>query len=741
MSGFLMANRCDRPDPPGEGVLLITVATSDVSGTALEGLYSLHGTSMRTEIIHQTECDPLYESRLTTTEEPVELEITTEAPNIPRLIAKLNVPIGCVAQIRFVTDDIVAVIDGEEIPVRVPSGPQTGLKVVPIDGEPPFPIFEGQTTAIRIDYNPNSKLVVNRGQGIIEKPVLEAHVVDEENAVGFVLDEIVVTFEPGTSQEDIEASVAGVSGEIVDQYPDHYVTVKLPNTDSMRSAIEYFDGEGSVLVALPNSLVPFAELNPFPEPDEPDDPFWDDPLRPAFGWGLERVNLNRVSALDAWRITTSDSSVVIGIVDSGFEMLHEDLIDNIWINEDEIPEGVRDRIVHVDTDGVLTFVDLADPRNCVAGGGVCPCDVSPPLDRCDPLDIVDGDCSGRNSCTAINEWQNGDDTDGNGFADDIFGWDFRGNDNLPLPRADSVHGTGVAGIAGGKGNNGITSLGIAWNARLMLIRVDTRDPGETSFRDSVIHGLHYALQNDAQVVNASLGSVFALRNSPSELTHESSCGLYVDNSIPPDKWDETVERVRNEWLEAMHDVDPASAVITVPLPNCRVNMDQADEIFIWPAVLGASRGDLGQPEPIAPTLIGVANAEIWQRLTNEERGFPDICSFYCGYGVQTAQIAAPGMGWRLLSPRPDGVEGLYAGYVYCSEDEDYPRCEGASLSAPQVAATAAMIFSYSNEYALGLTPLDVKQRILDNATYHLALDGLVGGGRFLDVHLAVTGGL
>jgi hypothetical protein len=52
-----------------------------------------------------------------------------------------------------------------------------------------------------------------------------------------------------------------------------------------------------------------------------------------------------------------------------------------------------------------------------------------------------------------------------------------------------------------------------------------------------------------------------------------------------------------------------------------------------------------------------------------------------------------------------------------------------------------MVFSYSNEYALGLSPLEVKQRILDNASSHLSLDGYVEGSRFLDVHLAVTGGL
>jgi len=742
---MLMASRCDQPDPPGEGVLLITVATYDVEGTELDDLQSLHGTAMRTEVIHQVGCDTSDEERLVITEEPVEIEITTEAPNIPRLVAKLNVPVGCIAQIRFITDDMVAVIGGEEISVRVPSGPQTGLKVVPVEGEPPFPIEEGRTTAIRIGYDPNDKLVVNRGQGILEKPVLEAYVVDAEDALGFVLDEIVVTYKPGTSQEAIEDTVAAISGEIIAQYPDNYVTVKLPNTDSMRSAVEHFDGQSSVSVALPNSLVRLAELNPFSEPDEPDDPFWNDPVPPALDWGLEKVNLNKVKALDAWRVTTSDTEVVVAVVDSGFEMLQQDLIDSIWINEDEIPDDVRAQIHHVDADGIITFIDLFDASNCAVNGGVCPCDVSPPLNVCDPLDIVDGDCSGKDSCNAINAWQNGDDTDGNGFADDIFGWDFNENDNLPLPNTDSSHGTGVAGIIGARGNNGIGSLGIAWNARLMLIRVNTNAQETKSYRDGVTRGIHYALENQAHVINVSLGSVFAKQDSQSEVNHEGACDQYVDNSVPSDKWDETVSRVRAEWVDAMLDVDTTAAVITVAVPNCGVDMDGYgtglfNEIFAWPAVFGANRTDLGQPEPVVPTMIGVGNAEVWNDFTNEERFFPIICSRYCPSGIHTVQITAPGRAWRLLAPRPEGFEGLYDGFTYC-KSENYPRCDGSSLAAPQVAATAAMVFSYSNEFSLGLTPLQVKQRILDNHNpdYVVTLEGLVEDGRFLDVHSAIMG--
>ena len=45
------------------------------------------------------------------------------------------------------------------------------------------------------------------------------------------------------------------------------------------------------------------------------------------------------------------------------------------------------------------------------------------------------------------------DDDGNGYVDDIRGWDFINLDNAPLD--DNMHGTHVAGIVGAVGNNGI----------------------------------------------------------------------------------------------------------------------------------------------------------------------------------------------------------------------------------------------------------------------------------------------
>ncbi|MCW5753200.1 MAG: S8 family serine peptidase [Phycisphaeraceae bacterium] len=64
---------------------------------------------------------------------------------------------------------------------------------------------------------------------------------------------------------------------------------------------------------------------------------------------------------------------------------------------------------------------------------------------------------------------NGIDDDGNGFVDDVNGWDFGEFNNDPT---DTVgHGTQVAGIIGAVGNNGLGISGVAWNVKMMPLKV------------------------------------------------------------------------------------------------------------------------------------------------------------------------------------------------------------------------------------------------------------------------------
>ncbi len=71
----------------------------------------------------------------------------------------------------------------------------------------------------------------------------------------------------------------------------------------------------------------------------------------------------------------------------------------------------------------------------------------------------------RNSADCNN---NGIDDDGNGFIDDCFGIDTANNDSDPMD--DNNHGTHVAGIIGGVGNNGAGVVGINWNIKIMACK-------------------------------------------------------------------------------------------------------------------------------------------------------------------------------------------------------------------------------------------------------------------------------
>ncbi len=64
---------------------------------------------------------------------------------------------------------------------------------------------------------------------------------------------------------------------------------------------------------------------------------------------------------------------------------------------------------------------------------------------------------------------NGIDDEGNGFIDDVYGYDFRYNDSDPLD--ENGHGTHTGGTIGAAGNNGVGVVGVNWNVKLMAIKI------------------------------------------------------------------------------------------------------------------------------------------------------------------------------------------------------------------------------------------------------------------------------
>ena len=93
---------------------------------------------------------------------------------------------------------------------------------------------------------------------------------------------------------------------------------------------------------------------------------------------------------------------------------------------------------------------------------------------------------------------NGKDDDGNGYVDDVYGWDFDGNNNSVFDGTGDDHGTHVAGTIGGVGGNAKGVAGICWNVKLLDAKFLGRNGGTTA---NAIKAVDYFTGLKAQGLN------------------------------------------------------------------------------------------------------------------------------------------------------------------------------------------------------------------------------------------------
>lgn len=100
----------------------------------------------------------------------------------------------------------------------------------------------------------------------------------------------------------------------------------------------------------------------------------------------------------------------------------------------------------------------------------------------------------------------GIDNDGNGYIDDVNGWDFVNNDNSVFDAGQDSHGTHVAGTIGGEGGNGSGVVGVNWNVSMISLKFLGADGGTTADAIRAIdyltdlktrHGLNIVASNNS----------------------------------------------------------------------------------------------------------------------------------------------------------------------------------------------------------------------------------------------------
>jgi subtilisin family serine protease len=132
------------------------------------------------------------------------------------------------------------------------------------------------------------------------------------------------------------------------------------------------------------------------------------------------------------------------------------------------------------------------------------------------LDYNHPEFAGRIAINGADRFGDGRDDDGNGCVDDTGGCNFVspsiGDPSCHYVQAapnwrawdDAGHGTVVAGIAAAAGNNELGLAGVAWNARILPVKVlDCTSVGRIS---TAATGIRYAADRGAHVINISLGT-------------------------------------------------------------------------------------------------------------------------------------------------------------------------------------------------------------------------------------------
>ena len=138
--------------------------------------------------------------------------------------------------------------------------------------------------------------------------------------------------------------------------------------------------------------------------------------------------------------------------------------------------------------------------------------------------IIDGGTDIAHPDLAGNLWTNsgeipgnGRDDDGNGYIDDLHGWNFANNSADPSSLFSgtlySSHGTHTAGAACAVANNRLGIAGVSWNARLMALNAGTKTADDKIDALSIDKAIAYATANGASILSCSFSGVY------SEVTH------------------------------------------------------------------------------------------------------------------------------------------------------------------------------------------------------------------------------
>jgi subtilisin family serine protease len=151
----------------------------------------------------------------------------------------------------------------------------------------------------------------------------------------WVPDTLLIGFKSDADTATRDAVHAALGARRVHRYSRIPVDVAaLPKNSDLKAFIAAYQSQSGVAYAEPNYIIRLSAI--------PDDPRFGDL------WGLHNTGQTGgtpgadIRATAAWDITTGSRAVIVGIIDTGIDYTHPDLIDNLWVNPDETENGLDD---------------------------------------------------------------------------------------------------------------------------------------------------------------------------------------------------------------------------------------------------------------------------------------------------------------------------------------------------------------------------------------------------------------
>ena len=234
------------------------------------------------------------------------------------------------------------------------------------------------------------------------------------------------------------------------------------------------------------------------------------------------------------------------------------------------------------------------------------------------------------------------DDDGNGFIDDVKGWDFGVGDNNPDPQAtmDSTgidvgfHGTFCAGIAAAATNNGDGIAGASWESRIMPLKISEPDGDITT--EAIGGAFLYALDQGASIISMSFGA-------------HADTGAAADE-VP-------------DFFQSLTDLATAQGTLCIASAG-----NESDSILVYPAaideVLGVGASDFNNERAsfsnYGPWVdIAAPGTLMWSSICqNYEFNQINQLLYILAFGWDTVNPYMYGDGTSFAAPLVAGVAGL-----------------------------------------------------------------------------------